>query len=300
MAFLSAFTFSLATPINKLLLTDITPLALSGWTYLIAGAILLPSFKVFKTGDRFHKKDIPKLSVCILSGGFAAPLCVLTGLTLVTAFQATLFLNSETVFTLILALGIFHEKVKVKGWIGIVLILAILLLWSVNFNILNLSSAYSPGVLLIMLGCFFWGLDNNIDQKLSVKPPAQLTCIKGLSGGAISLLVSVLFSQQSAPTAMEWVGIVCLAFITFSISIVLFLLALKNAGTITTSSIFSISPLMSSILTIFINGNIANAVDFAVLGVVLLGILLLIKDKQECNQPFACRFPSEEAVEKAV
>lgn len=51
---------------------------------------------------------------------------------------------------------------------------------------------------------------------------------------------------------------------------------------------------MSTLLTLIINKDPARVIDFVVMAVILVGILLLIKDKYECGITFAYHVPLEE------
>jgi drug/metabolite transporter (DMT)-like permease len=50
-----------------------------------------------------EKKDLPWLAGAIIAGGIIAPISLMTGLTLITGFSASLLLNLEGVATVLIA-----------------------------------------------------------------------------------------------------------------------------------------------------------------------------------------------------
>ena len=176
---------------------------------------------------------------------------------------------------------IFRERVGKKALIGIIIIIAILVSWSINFNFLGILEAFSPGIVLILLGCACWGVDNNVAQTLGEKSSMQTASIKGLVGGGISMIIAFIIQARVTITLMQFSGILLVSLLSFSISIVMFLSALKYIGTINTAIAYSLAPFIGSILSIFINRDAANVVDFGVFFIALAGILLIMKDKHE-------------------
>jgi len=110
LAISSAFLYGLSTPINKLLLLEINPFVLSGWSYLFSGIITLPSLRNKKSNKSLKKTDIPKLVMIILFGSLLGPIIFFFGLNLSTSFQASLFQYSEAIFTILIALIVFKLK----------------------------------------------------------------------------------------------------------------------------------------------------------------------------------------------
>ena len=116
---LAATLFGLSTPFAKLLLDDISPVALAGLLYLGAflGLGLYTVARRFASGQQavpssgaLRKADLPWLAGAILSGGILAPVSLMLGLTLISGFSASLLLNMEGVATAIIASMLFKES----------------------------------------------------------------------------------------------------------------------------------------------------------------------------------------------
>ncbi len=280
LAISSAFLYGLSTPINKLLLLDINPFVLSGWSYLFSGIITLPSLRNKKSNKSLKKTDIPKLVMIILFGSLLGPIIFFFGLNLSTSFQASLFQYSEAIFTILIALIVFKEKISKMTWLGIFIILITLMLWSIDFNIFRINQIFGTGVILILIGCACWAIDNNTTQSLGEKSSFQITSIKCIFGGIISLLLAILLDINIVLNFEYFLVIFIVGIFTFGVSIICFTSALKYLGTISTVMIVSLSPLIAAFLSIFINMEMINFLDLIILFIVILGVYLLIKEKR--------------------
>ncbi len=102
--------FGVGSPIAKLLLKDIAPIALAGLLYLGAFLGLFVYSLFFSPGnaavaeaERLRKKDLPWLAGAVLAGGVVAPISLMLGLDLISGFSVSLLLNLEGVATAIIA-----------------------------------------------------------------------------------------------------------------------------------------------------------------------------------------------------
>lgn len=136
-ALAAAALFGLSTPLAKLLLGDVSPWLLAGLLYLGSGLGLSVLIFVRKlsgagTGEAgLTRADLPWLGGTVFFGGILGPILLLFGLNLTDAASASLLLNLEAVFTLLLAWIVFREHVDIRLFIGAVAIVAgaLLLSW---------------------------------------------------------------------------------------------------------------------------------------------------------------------------
>src|SRR5688572_23760897 len=158
-ALLSAALFGASTPLAKLLVGGIAPLALAGILYLASGVglglWLLASRKTQRAG--LQPADWPWLAGAIAAGGIAGPALLMYGLRRTDASSASLLLNLEAVFTAALAWVAFRENVDKRVFAGMLAIIAggVLLSWE---HAPRLAGASGP--LLIAGACLAWALDN--------------------------------------------------------------------------------------------------------------------------------------------
>ena len=152
--------------------------------------------------------------------------------------------------------------------------------WGASFSLgmeLRLEVAFL-GSLAIAAACLCWGVDNNLTQKVSARDPVQISAIKGLVAGTVNLLLGIWFLR--ALPALVWVSAaLVVGFFSYGLSIVLFVLALRNLGTARTSAYFSTAPFIGAILSVLALGETVTfslvAASFAMIG----GVWLLSTEK---------------------
>ena len=110
-ALASALLFGASTPLAKVLLAQLPPLALAGLLYLGAGVgltVLRLTAQEFKPEASAREAPLAGadwwwLAGAILAGGVIAPVLLMLGLAQTQAATAALLLNLEGVFTALLA-----------------------------------------------------------------------------------------------------------------------------------------------------------------------------------------------------
>lgn len=252
-ALLAALLFGLSTPAAKGLLADVSPQMLAGLLYLGSGAGLsvLWILKRHTGTDRdasLTKVDVPWLAGAILFGGVIAPLLVMTGLSRTPASTSALLLNLEAVFTAIIAWIVFSENVDRRILLGMLAIVAggVVLSWTGGFS---WSGALGPS--LIALGCLSWGVDNNLSQKVSGRDPVQIAMIKGFVAGIVNLTAAVIRGGHAPPLAYLGAAM-SLGFLSYGISLVLYVLAMRDLGTARTGAYFSLAPFVGAAVSLVV------------------------------------------------
>ncbi|ALM75573.1 DMT family transporter [Thermococcus barophilus] len=288
-AVLAALLFGMSSTLNKIALRDVHPMIIAGGIYLTAGIVLMLlrftplkdkilkklEFKV-KTQEYFSRQDLLLLTLIVLFGSFLAPLSFMFGLNKTTAVNASLLLNTETLFTVLIALLVFKEKASRRSITGILLILiGVAVISTENFRGVEMSRGILGNILIILAG-LSWAVDNNLSKLLSVKRDLLLvTSLKGLFGGSALLVLASLLGipfyipLQSIPYILT-VGAFSIGF-----SIVLFLFALREIGAMKTGAIFSTSSLIGAFFAFLLLGESFTAVK-AFFGVLMFfGVYLL-------------------------
>ena len=102
----------------------------------------------------------------------------------------------------------------------------------------SITFAGFAGPLLIACACLAWAIDNNLTRQVSLSDPVQIAMIKGLVAGSTNLVLS-LANGASFPTPTVVVLSAFAGFIGYGISLVLFVVALRNIGTARTGAYFS-------------------------------------------------------------
>lgn len=258
-ALLAAITFGASTPFAKLLVGQVAPLELAGLLYLGSGiglsiwfALRALTTKTLKTSsDRITSLDVPWLAGATLFGGVAGPALLMLGLTLTPASYASLLLNMEGVLTSLLAWFVFKENFDRRIFAGMLLIVAggVALTWD------QVPAEGLPwGSFAIVGACLCWGIDNNLTRKVSASDAVQIAATKGLVAGTVNLIIaaSLGLTLPTLTTAML-AGLV--GFCGYGLSLVLFVLALRNLGTARTGAYFSAAPFVGAVVSLMLLGE---------------------------------------------
>ena len=281
---LSASFFGVSSPLAKLLLEDIAPVALAGLLYLGAFiglavySLLFQSQRITtKKPASLEKRDLPWLAGAITAGGIAAPISLMIGSTLVTGFSASLLLNLEGVATVVVAVLIFRENAGNRLWIALLCmtIAGVFLVWDPGKGTFNIG-----GSLLIVLAAACWGIDNNLTRKISDKDPIQISMVKGLIAGTVSLSLAFIIGNR-VTFDINVVYALLLGAFSYGLSLVLFVSALKGLGASRAGAFYSFGPFIGALLSIVIFRDISVWVIAGAFCLMTIGVWLLTTEKHK-------------------
>jgi len=253
-ALASAVLFGASTPLAKLLLGDgVDAGLLAGLLYLGSGLGLTVVIVARKlagavvTEAPLRKTDLPWLALVVAFGGVLGPLMLMIGLSSTPASSASLLLNVEGLATMAIAWVVFRENVDRRLLIGASAILAgaVVLSWRGG------PTGVGWGALAIAGACLAWAIDNNLTRKLSSADPIQITAIKGVVAGAANLVLA-LVRGASLPHAPAIGAAAAVGFFGYGVSLVLFVLALRQLGAARAGAYFATAPFTGASLAILL------------------------------------------------
>lgn len=253
MAILAAALYALNSPVSKLLLSHIPSAIMAALLYLGAGCGLLIVRLIQKQIDsvpaeeHLTGKDAPYTIGMVLLD-IAAPICLMAGLTMTTAANASLLNNFEIVATSLLALLVFHEKISRRLWSAIFLVT----LASIILTVEDVTSfQFSFGSLFVLLACICWGFENNCTRMISHKDPLQIVVIKGFGSGLGSLLIAFTLGEQ-LPGIPYILCALLLGFVAYGLSIFFYIYAQRTLGAAKTSTYYAVAPFIGVALSLMI------------------------------------------------
>ncbi len=246
-ALLAAVLFGGATPLAKLLLAGIDPWLLAALFYLGSGLGLLlwRRLRQSRTAS-LASGDWPWLAGAIASGGVLAPVLLMIGLRRMPASGASLLLNAETVFTVLIAWAAFRENIGARIALGLLAIVggALLLAWPQE------ASFAGIGPTLAVLGaCLAWGLDNNLTRRVSLSDASWIASVKGLVAGSVNLAMALYLGAAWPPLPFV-LGAGAVGFIAYGVSLTLFVVGLRHLGTARAGAYFSVAPFFGAALAV--------------------------------------------------
>ena len=243
LAIAAAALYAISTPFSKILLEGVSPTMMASLLYLGAGIGLLLvscSRRIMgrESGETpLDRSDLP-YTVAMIVLDIAAPILLMTGLTMTSSATTSLLNNFEIVATTVIALVIFRENVSKILWTAILLVTVSSILLSVD----DISGfVLSPGALLVLGACFCWGLENNCTRRLSEKDPIQITTVKGIFSGLGSLAVALYLGNPIPGIALICITLI-LGFLSYGLSISSYIRAQRDLGASRVSAYYSLAP----------------------------------------------------------
>ncbi len=274
-ALLSAAFYGVSIPLVKLFGDDASASWTSALLYFGAGSAMIlialaqRAAGKHKTlgGEPLTRKQVPTLALMVVLNA-ASALALVAGIALSDASAASLLGNLEVVATGVLAWAIFREPMtkRMVCALALITIAGLLLSWSGN------GIEFSPGALLIIVACVFWGLENNCTRSLSAYNVVHVTMVKGLFTGMVSLAVAIVLHEPivlaGAPQLLG-VGVV-----SYGLSIVLYIWAQRYIGAARTGNYYSIAPFIGVIASWAMFGFDASPMFFIALALSIAGSIL--------------------------
>lgn len=246
-ALLAALLFGSSTPLLKALLSSVDPWMLAGLLYLGSG-LGLGLFRCLRRSPpvRLSLREALWLMLAVIAGGGVAPVLLMYGLSAMPAANAALLLNAEGVFTALLAWFVFRENLDRRIAAGMIAIVsgALVLSWPHQQAVVTMGPSWA-----VLGACFAWGLDNNFTRKVALADATWIAAVKGLVAGTVNLLLAKKLGA-SLPDGWILAGTMTLGFLTYGVSLVLFVIGLRHLGSARTGAYFSLAPFFGALIAL--------------------------------------------------
>ena len=248
----AAALFGISTPLAKSLLGDVSPWLLAGLLYLGAG-LGLAVLRLVRTQStpRLRGVEIGWLAGATITGGMIAPVLLMWGLTSTAASGASLLLNAEGVFTALIAWFVFRENFDRRIVLGMVLIVggAFVLAWPGQAEFTHALPAAA-----VLGACLFWAIDNNLTRRISLTDATFIVMVKGLVAGTVNLLLA-LTAGAAIPKLETLITAGLVGFVSYGLSLLFFVVALRHLGTARTGAYFSTAPFVGAATSVVMLGE---------------------------------------------
>jgi len=254
---------------------------LAGFLYLGSGLglffwqVFSRLLRISSSEAHLKRTDFPWLAGAILAGGIMAPIILMFSLRSTPAATASLLLNFEVVATAIIAVIFFKEAVGSRIWLAIGCITLSTILLSLNPFA---GWGFSIGSLGVIAACILWGTDNNLTRNISFKDPIAIVAYKGLIAGSLSLLLAFALDIHF-PTLKVVFECMLLGLLSYGLSIVLFILSMRDLGSTRTVALFSSAPFVGVILSFIIFREPVSTLFYIGLPIMILGAALLLGEE---------------------
>ena len=247
-AILAAVFYAVNVPVSKVLLREVGPTTMAALLYLGAGVgigmLSLFSRNSWEKSEPLSKKDLPYVIGMIVLD-IAAPIFLMLGISYGSSANASLLGNFEIVATTLIALFIFREAVSKRLWAAIALITLSSILLSFEGTD---SFRFSYGSLFVLLATVCWGVENNCTRNIASKSTYEIVVLKGIFSGLGSLLIAFIMRETMPGTGYAVVALL-LGFVSYGLSIFLYVRAQRVLGAAKTSAYYAVAPFVGAFLS---------------------------------------------------
>ena len=276
-AILAAVFYAVNVPVSKVLLREVGPTTMAALLYLGAGVgigmLSLFSRNSWEKSEPLSKKDLPYVIGMIVLD-IAAPIFLMLGISYGSSANASLLGNFEIVATTLIALFIFREAVSKRLWAAIALITLSSILLSFEGTD---SFRFSYGSLFVLLATVCWGVENNCTRNIASKSTYEIVVLKGIFSGLGSLLIAFTMRETMPGTGYAVVALL-LGFVSYGLSIFLYIRAQRVLGAAKTSAYYAVAPFVGAFLSFVFLKEQLSWKYLTALAVMIAGSALVVVD----------------------
>lgn len=274
----AAVLFGCSVPLAKPLLAGMDPWLLAGLLYLGSGIGLWLGRRWTRAEPvALPREDRKWFLGALVAGGMVAPVLLMSGLSGMPASSASLLLNSEGVFTALLAWFVFQEAFdrRIALGMGAIVVGAVVLSWPDRVHGVSVVPA-----LAVLGACLAWGLDNNLTRKVALADASFVAMAKGLVAGSTNLALALVAGAAWPPMSLVTAAML-LGLFSYGVSLVLFVHALRHLGAARTGAYFGVAPFFGALLSVVLLDEAVTARLLVAGGLMACGVYLHLTEDHE-------------------
>jgi drug/metabolite transporter (DMT)-like permease len=276
LAILAAVSFGITAPLVKIVGAGAGPFVTAALLYLGAAGVSLVGSRAPAREPPPRARHAPRLLLVAALGAVIAPTLLAWGLQRTSATTASLLLNLEAIFTVLLGWVVYREAMGARVMLAVALVAGGSALLVVGQG--GAGQTSSLGALAVALATLGWALDNTLTRPLSDLDPRKIVLAKAGVGAALSLLLSGLL-HEPWPTATHALALLACGAVGYGLSLRLYLLAQRHLGAGRTGSIFALGPFVG-VLVAWSIGDRQLSVTTALAGVLFAaGVYLHVAER---------------------
>ena len=265
------FGFVIAKPAME----SFPPILLNGLRWSLSGLIMCYFFP-------FPKKFIKQMFVISIIGGTIQYSLSFYGLKILDGASATLFVQAEIPFGILIAYFLLGEKVPLKNIIGLITAFIGIAILSGNPNL----EGKMLGVLLVLSGAFLWSLAQVFAKDVSEKIGGlALTAWLGIFSGPQCIIASYFiegntFDFITNATTQAWIIVIYLAVGMNVIGYSCWYSVLSRNPVNNVMSVLLLFPITGLLTSIFILGETPNTYAYFGGAIIISGVAMILINKR--------------------
>ena len=273
---LLGFGFVIANPAME----SFPPILLNGLRWSLSGLIMFYFFP-------FPKKFIKQMFIISIIGGTIQYSLSFYGLKILDGASATLFVQAEIPFGILIAYFLLGEKVPIKNIIGLIIAFVGIAILSGNPNL----EGKLIGVVLILSGAFLWSLAQVFAKDVSEKIGGlALTAWLGIFAGPQCIIASYFIEGNTfgfiyKATSEAWMIVIYLAVGMNVIGYSCWYSVLSRNPVNNVMSVLLLFPVTGLLTSIFILKETPNTYAYVGGAIIISGVAMILINKKIKNHP---------------
>jgi drug/metabolite transporter (DMT)-like permease len=265
---LAALLFGASTPFAAQLAREMNAFTLAGLLYLGAALGAAPVAARRPPSAASLRRGAGRLLTAVVLGGAAGPVLLALGLQRTLAADASLLLNLELAFTVLLAATFFREHVGPRVWLGATMVTAagVVLVGPGGVDL-------RLGAGLIAAACLCWALDNAVTAALDELAPAHITALKGVVAGAANTAIGL--GLAPVPSWTLAASALAVGVLGYGVSITLWVAGARDLGAARAQVVFAAAPFVGVLVAWTVFGEPVATVTVAAVAIAALGVALV-------------------------
>lgn len=256
------------------------PLNMAIFLGLISGLLFTPLAKGKQSPTKFSRKSL----FFVLLLGITDVAAITTnffGLQYTTAINATILINAESLFVLLIAVIVFKERIQKRETLPLGLIAFGAILLPIGVDIVQndtFASGFVIGDMWILLAAVFFALDISIAKFVSTRVAAsRISQISAFAGIPFALVLMLIFQVPFDVPFEQMPIIVYMGIFVSGLSYYFFIVALRLIGAIRTILIYSTSTAFGIFFSAIFLGEGITTLHIVSVIIIIVGIYLLRK-----------------------
>jgi drug/metabolite transporter (DMT)-like permease len=269
----AAFAFGATTPLVQRCGHGVGPFTTAALLYI--GSALFAAIPAGTRGDALRRSDVPRLLTVSALGALIAPIALAWGLQRTSGVVASLLLNLEVLFTVLLARLLWSERIG--GRVAAALMLTLAGGALLVFDGRSMSVEAGWGAFAIVGATLAWAGDGVIGRPLAERDPSQVVLVKGAVGAVVSFTLSRA-TREALPAWGVVVALLACGAIGYGASLRLYLRAQRAVGAARTGTVFAAAPFIGASVAWAMGERAGGAATVAAALLCALGVALQLTE----------------------
>lgn len=257
---------------------EINPIVMAFLIYLVCGLFFTPLAKNTKSVCKIKRKDIFFMMLIGLAE-VSALITYFYGLKDSTAINASIFSNGEIIFSLIIAMIVFKERLHIRESLPFSMIIIGMIIIPIGNNLYQNNmdiNSFVTGDILIIFSGFLYAIDITLCKYVGDRfNPKRISQIVSFFCALFAFIIVLIFQ---IPIEINFTHIPQIMFISIlgtGLSTLFFLMGLKILGSVRTVLLYSTTSIFGIIFSTLILSETVTPIDIFSVGIVLIGVFLL-------------------------